>query len=73
MHVQLTPANATKLLAASTKMNRSVNDLANQIIEAVEEIELTEKIKITVKVKPDDPLPKSKRVIQRVGAWSTRF
>jgi hypothetical protein len=73
MHIQLSPENANKLLQASQKLNRSVGDLVNQIVESIEEIDMTEKMKITVKSKAEDPLPKSKRIIQRSGAWSTRF
>ncbi|MEW6511872.1 MAG: hypothetical protein AB1428_13050 [Bacteroidota bacterium] len=71
MHIQLTPLNTQKMLIASQKLDRSVGDLVNMIVAAIEEVEISEKLCITAKESPQLPLPKQKRQVRKQAVWRT--
>jgi hypothetical protein len=73
MHIHLSPLNSEKMLVAAQKLNRSVGDLVNLIVECIDEVEIAEKLQITAKDKVDAPLSKPDRTIRKKAIWRTRL
>lgn len=72
MHVQLDPENAIKMQKVSNATNRSVGELVNAVLKAVDDVEYIEQIKVTTRRTPDEPV-KQKRVFKHQRNWINRF
>lgn len=71
MHITLTKENADNLLIVSGRLNRSVNEIVNMILESLDHIEMSEEIMLEFKPKKK-PTPKQKN-IKRFSNWMKSY
>jgi hypothetical protein len=71
MHVQLDNDNAIKMTKISQATNRSVGELVNAVLDAVDDVKYFEELKF--KVKTDDDVAPKKRIFKHQRNWIQRF
>ncbi len=72
MHVQLDKDNAEKMLKASGKLGKSVNEIVNALIRSLDVVDITEEIRLEFKPKCET-LRVKKKNSHRSSNWINNF